>query len=582
MSMPKLAHVQAEGRAHQRVLRQFCEALLYEGHPELDIERDAAGVFIWRLGQRIFQAAGHRGAFDRIRLQEGSIVTDGPNGRRPAICEDLLQALDLDAEVEADLRRDLNRTAHLTELTRAVTHQSGSRADLPVARMETAIHEGHPYHPCFKARSGFSDADHLAFGPEAGARFQLHWLLVDHALVDQALPPPETFWMRELGPAKWHRLQKRAAAINGNVAPGALLPVHPWQLGTLKAQPLFRAWQTSGRVTELGRHGDHYVASQSVRTLMNADAPEKAHVKTAMAMRNTSSLRILEPHSVCVAPAISDWLASVLDSDPLFETELKFKILKEYAGVIAGRTTPLAGHLAAIWRESPEGIGIASDAITPFNALSLIETDNRPLIDPWVQAFGLDLWLDRLLRVSVLPIWHLMIAHGIGLEAHGQNLLLEHDGGWPTGLVARDFHESLEYVPALLSRPDLAPDLSQIDPVYADAPADFYHRMASAEALRELVVDTLFIYNLADLSALLQRHYGLPEATFWHRVRQMMDHHADRHGLQDRQAIFDPFTPKVFTESLITQKLLPGRPLCRHRVSNALHPIEGDDRVYPQ
>lgn len=571
-----------EGLTHQRVLRQFCAALLYERHPALEIGVDASGQFEWRMGRHVFHAAGWRGAFDRIHLTDGTILIETDKGSRAACCEDLLQALDLEPRIWATLREDLDRTAHLTDLTRALMHRHGPRLTLPYSVMETAIDEGHPYHPCFKARSGFSDADHLAYGSEAGARFQLSWLMIDRSMVDQTIPSPESFWARELGETTWQALREKAAAVGAGFDRYALLPVHPWQLRALKGNSTYAAWVRAGLAIELGTHGDRYVASQSVRTLINTDVPGRAHIKTAMAMRNTSALRTLEPHSVCVAPAVSNWLNAVLESDPLYDGEFRLKILKEYAGVIAGRTTPLAGHMAALWRKSPEGIGVASDAVLPFNALSLTEADGRPLIDPWIRAFGPERWLDQLLRVSVLPIWHLMIAHGIALEAHGQNLLLEHEGGWPTGLIARDFHESLEYVPALLSQPNLVPDLSRIDPVYSQAPPDLYHLMSSAEALRELVVDTLFIYNLAEVSALFQRHYGLPEARFWHRVRQLMDRHADRHGLQDRQALFDPFCPRIFTESLITQKLMPSRDACRHRVANALHSIKGNKHVHSE
>ncbi|WP_195818663.1 IucA/IucC family protein [Roseobacter sp. MH60115] len=582
MFQPEPTIEAAQGIAHHRVLRQFCEALLYENHPALDVQKSAPGQFAWRIGDHAFRASGWRGAFGRVHLTDGTIHRIAPRGPRPATCEDLLLALDLDTGVREALREDLIRTAHLTDLTRDLVHRHGPRVSLPYSLLETAIDEGHPYHPCFKARSGFSDADHLSYGPEAGARFKLQWLLLDADIVDQNLPSSDTFWQRELGAAHWQALQNKVADTASNRATRAILPVHPWQLKTLHTQPLYQDWCRQGIVKELGALGDHYVASQSVRTLINADAPERAHVKTAMAMRNTSALRTIEPHSVCVAPAVSNWLAAVLDGDPLFGRELKLTLLKEYAGVIAGRATPLAGYLAAIWRQSPEGIGLAADAVLPFNALSLTEADGRPLIDPWVRSFGLEKWLDQLLRITVLPVWHLMVAHGIGLEAHGQNLLLTHEGGWPTGLVARDFHESLEYVPALLSRPDLVPDLGLIDPVYIDAPPDIYHAMASAEALRELVVDTLFIYNLAELSALLQRHYGLPETLFWPRVRLLIDSHVERHELQERQALFDPFRPHIFTESLMTQKLMPASGLCRHRVPNALQPAKGDTHVRPE
>lgn len=175
----------------------------------------------------------------------------------------------------------------------------------------------------------------------------------------------------------------------------------------------------------------------------------------------------------------------------------------------------------------------------------------------------------------MLPIWHLMAAHGIGLEAHGQNLILQHDNGWPTGLIARDFYESLEYVPELLSRPDLCPDHSRIDPVYKDAPPDKFHRMSRPEELRWLVMDTLFIFNLSGLSDLLQRRYGLAETAFWRRVRTRLDRYASEHGMQERQAAFAPFAPQIRAESLISGKLEPDRPQHGHLIANALATDKG-------
>ncbi|WP_368075971.1 IucA/IucC family C-terminal-domain containing protein [Leisingera sp. NJS204] len=214
----------------------------------------------------------------------------------------------------------------------------------------------------------------------------------------------------------------------------------------------------------------------------------------------------------------------------------------------------------------------------PVNGLALSEPDATPVIAYWIAQHGLDTWLDRLVEVAVLPIWHLMAAHGIGLEAHGQNLILQHDNGWPTGLIARDFHESLEYVLELLSRPDLCPDLSRIDPIYKDAPPDKFHRMSRPEELRWLVMDTLFVFNLADLSGLsdlLQRRYGLAETAFWRRVRTRLDRYASEHGMQERQAAFAPFAPQIRAESLISDKLEPDRPQHGHLIANALATDKG-------
>ncbi|WP_035920557.1 IucA/IucC family protein [Leisingera aquimarina] len=556
-----------------RVLRQLCEALLCEGWAA-SLQLDRSQAVGWCLRQTQFRARGRRGAFGRYRLQEGSIEIHDSGTWRPACTADVLAAVADPSPAMETLRDDLAHTEHLSDLAALQTRAAARRHSLPCSALETALYEGHPYHPCFKARSGFTDADHLAYGPEGGETFRLTGVLFHHTLIQQSLPH-EDFWGQELGAAEWHRIAALAEQHNAPLGNYNLLPLHPWQHARLQPDPLFNTWRTSGQLLEIGPIGEAYKATQSVRTLMNAETPSRAHVKTAMAMRNTSALRTLAPESVTVAPAISNWLAGVCGNDPLFSSRYPLTLLPEYAAVTAGRGTALDGHLAAIWRRSPDSLGLAPDSMMPFNGLALTEPDGTPLIAPWIEQHGLETWLNQLIEVAVLPIWHLLVAHGIGLEAHGQNLILQHEGGWPAGLIARDFHESLEYVPNLLSRPDLCPDLARIDPVYAAAPPDQFHRMSSAEELRWLVMDTLFVFNLADLSYLLQRHYGFAETSFWRRVRSRLDRYTAEHGMQARQAALAPFAPQIRAESLISRKIDPDRPQHGHLIANALATEKG-------
>ncbi|MFQ8433966.1 IucA/IucC family protein [Amaricoccus sp. W119] len=545
-----------------RVLRQFCEALIFEG---LAVSEPAAGsgpLSGWRIGQAALRARVHMGAFDRPRMRSDRIEISTGHGWRPADCAALIEALEMEPERAAALAADLERTATLGAAT--ALRRPAARHGLGWAALEAALDEGHPYHPCFKARSGFSDTDQARYGPEDAATFRLDWLLVSREMTETALPCPG-FWAEELGAGSLAGLHAAAGTTPATHVP---LPVHPWQHRGLSETELFRDWIAAGAVVPVGPAGDPYRATQSVRTLMNAADPRRAHVKTALAMRNTSSARVLDPDFVLVAPAVSDWLARVVAEDAWLAGRLH--VLREYAAVSAARRTPLAGHLAAIWRESPDAIDDAPGALLPFNALALIESNGRPLIDPFVREHGLLPWLDRLIEVAVLPVWHLLVAQGIAIEAHGQNLLLRHEGGWPAALVARDFHDSLEYVPALIARPDLRPDLGLIDPVYIDAAPDRFHAMSTAEELRALVMDALFVFNLADLSDMLERCYGLPEAAFWRRLRGALDRHVARHGLASRQAVFQAFARRVAAESLLTRAIRPGRGACSHDISNAI------------
>lgn len=562
--------------AKVRVLRQLCEALLFEGWASsLSIERKGLArtpTINWRLGTRHYRAKGIRSAFGRYRLNGPSIeareTATGSVWQSPTI-EQVLSDVMPDEEMRFLLLQDLNHTAWLTDLNTQEFPPVSRRHSLGVSALETALCEGHPYHPCFKARSGFSDTDHRNYGPERAQTFRLIGVLMDRSLVHETLPR-RTHWHDELGPQEWQRLTSIINERGLSLDHHRLLPLHPWQWRALKDHALIHVWREQGRLHSIGPIGASYRATQSVRTLMNADDPKRAHVKTALAMRNTSSMRILEPENVAVAPALSRWLQQIIESDPLFATHYPLTILSEYAAIIAGRDTPLAGHLAAIWRQSPEALGHPATQMMPLNALAMTDPEGRPLIAPWIDEYGVAPWVVQLIKTVVLPVWHMMVAHGIGLEAHGQNLILHHENGWPTGLIARDFHDSLEYVAPLLSRPDLCPNLAEIDPVFADAPLDRYHQMANAEALRELVMDTLFVFHLTDLSHLLMQHHAFPEAQFWRAVRQQLDVYAQAHNMEARQTLFAPFTRQIYAESLITRQIDPGRTSYRQLVANAL------------
>lgn len=555
--------------AQARVVGQLCEALLFEGVATQVRTTDNGGI-TWQFGNAHYRAKGHIGAFGRFRLHRPRIERrDTSDGWQVPTAEHILDDLAGAGATCAALLRDLSHTVRLSDLNTRDLAAHSARHMMGVSALETALIEGHPYHPCFKARSGFTDDDHRRYGPEGGQTFRLVGVWVDKALAHETLPHPD-FWRDELGITEWVRVTQAGAERGVGVGTHCLLPLHPWQWSSVEGHPLIQTWIQGGQLHPIGEIGDAYQATQSVRTLMNADAPEKAHVKTGLAMRNTSSMRILDPENVAVAPEISMWLGKVVAFDPLFDREYPLTILPEYASIIVGRDTPLAGHLAAIWRQSPASLGLPETQLMPLNAIAMVEPNGAPLIATWVEDYGVEAWVTELIKTVVLPIWHLMVAHGIGLEAHGQNLILHHVDGWPTGLVARDFHDSLEYTKSLLSRPDIVPDLAKIDPVFADAPLGKYHEMADAEALRELVMDTLFVFNLTDVSHLLQQHYGFDEARFWKAVRQHIDTYAQAHGQKDRQAAFAPFERHIYAESLITPKIDPGRDIYRHLVPNEL------------
>ncbi len=553
------------GQPEERVVRQLAAALLFEKLVPARCTPDADGLsFTWDR----FRCRGLIGPFGRLRLTAGSVQQQGPLGWGPAEPAALLASVPTPAEHKAGLLAELARTVDLCRWN-AAHLPTYPRLNLPYAAVDGALDEGHPYHPCFKARLGFSDADHDAYGPEAGHRFQLVWLAVARAALHQVLPGREAaFWAAELGPA-WPDLDRRRAAVPGGAAAYGLVPLHPWQWAELSAGAL-APWLADGRAVLLGPAGAFYRASQSVRTLMNADDPTAAQVKLALNIVNTASRRSLTPHSVPVAPVISDWLTGIVARDPLFQTRYPLALLPEYAAIIADRDGPLAGQVAAIWRGSVEAALLPGEAAVPFNLLAVTEADGSAAIAPWLDHYGGPAWIKRLIEVAVLPVWHLLVHHGIAVEAHAQNMVLTHRNGWPERLILRDFHESIEYCTAFLREPEAEPPFFELNPAYRDGAPNQYYWSEHTEALRELVMDTLFVFNLTDLSDLLALKAGVPETTFWGWVHAALAAYAAQERPGPRLAALGLDAPEILTESLLTEKLRRAETELHHAVPNIL------------
>ncbi|MCZ0732918.1 IucA/IucC family protein [Phreatobacter sp. AB_2022a] len=556
----------------ERVLRQLAEAVLFEGLADgEDPCADRAGRFAWRIGGRRFRATGTEGPFGRPRIVPFTIETAGPDGTwHAADLTALAQALPATPERGGQLQEELRQTVELCRWN-ADSLVAPARRGLGFAALDAALWEGHPYHPCFKARTGFTLEDHRRYGPECAEPFRLEWLAVRRDMMAVSLPDGEADFARtELGP-DWDRLARRLGETGLSLRTHALLPVHPWQMRRLLAGPL-RPWLAERQAVALGAAGARYVASQSLRTLHNLDDPQASSVKLSMSLVATSSLRHLDPHFVLTGPALSEWLARLVAGDPLLGARYRLDVLREYAAALVDRAGPLAGQLAALWRESPRLA--AGEAAVPFNALMMREADGASFVAPWLARHGLEPWLDRLVDVAVLPAWHLLVAHGVALEAHGQNMILVHRGGWPERVILRDFHESAEYAPDFLSDPAAVPDFAAIDPAHGGPVDDRFHAMRSAAVLAELVTDSLFVFNLSEVTHLLHRLHGLDETAFWRRLGRRLRSHAAEHGLEDRLARLRIDGPALQVEALLSRKLGLAEARCSRRVANALFPPE--------
>ncbi|MGW6496621.1 IucA/IucC family protein [Nonomuraea angiospora] len=384
------AYVAALPDARAAVLGRLWRSLLYEPLPGLLDTRGqpraapADGrplATVDTRGQARVALADGRVLIGRAREPydlggEPALWLDGHPHTHPA---ELLAALGLPGT--AGLVEDLDNSVASLALSRA----EPARVPATPEEYEQSVVDGHPYHPGCRSRPGVSVAEQLAYMPEHRPVVHLDLL---------ALPAADC-----LVSGPWP-----AALTDGD---RLLLPVHPWQsahvLPALGLRP-----HVTGAVPAR--------PLMSVRTLAPLDGGP--HVKTAFSTRMTSGVRDISPGSVRDCVHLSDLLSTLsarLGGRPGGRLGIA-RYLAGAAGKVNGEHSP---DVSAMLRE-PTGNAIPVGAVT-----------RATVRDPaaWLAAFARLVWRDLLG----------LLALGVALEAHGQNLLVELDRyGLPCRLVYRD------------------------------------------------------------------------------------------------------------------------------------------------
>ncbi|WP_197038444.1 IucA/IucC family protein [Billgrantia saliphila] len=584
-------------RAEQRVLRQLIQGLIFEAVLPV-VEETAAGPEGWHSlalmgrdadGSEVrYVALGKRKAsFGRVCLALRPVQRQAADGSR----RDATLACFL-GEVLAEVVPSQRLPDFMNELQQTLLKDAQSRAmsGMPTApdlnwdhdAWEGWLQEGHPYHPSYKSRLGFSLEDNARYGPEFRQAIRPIWLAVartDCRLSISASVALGTFLREELGEAALARFRQQLVTAGCRAQDYAFLPVHPWQWSRV-ILPTFQAELASGRLVCLGQADDDYRAQQSIRTLANASRPQRSSLKLALSITNTSTSRILAAHTVENSARISDWLHDLVARD-VTARRCGVIILREVLGVAydvsrlaAPRRALAYGTLGAVWRESLHRYLQPGERALSFNGLTQLAGSGAPMLDGWVRRYGVEPWTQRLLEVTVTPLIHMLYAHGIGLESHGQNILLVHRDGWPERIALKDFHDGVRYSLPLLAEPGRAPDLVPEPASHAAVNRNSYIQTDAADEVRDFTYDAFVFICLTELCLCLEQHYGLPEATFWAMAAETVHAYQAAHpGLKERFALFDLFTETVSIEELTRRRLFGDGEKRFAQRDNPLHPF---------
>ncbi|GGP11728.1 iron transporter [Nonomuraea glycinis] len=292
----------------------------------------------------------------------------------------------------------------------------------PWLASEQALVYGHPFHPSPKARGG---RGWLRYAPEAHASFPLRLLGVRADALAQ---------------------EGDVTALDGlGEAPAGyrLLPAHPWQLDLLRPA-------LGGELVDLGP-GPAVMPTSSVRTVYAPDAG--VCLKFSLDVRITNCVRKNAWYELAGAVELTRRLT------PIFHD-----ISRKHPGT---RWLPEPGYRSAdLGPRLLEGLGVivrtgpwlgGSPGVTPILAGALAAGSPAP------EALGRDplAWWTAYVSAVARPVLELYFTHGVILEPHLQNVLVDLDAsGLPVAAVFRDL-EGAKLVTGRHDLTGLAPQVAR-------------------------------------------------------------------------------------------------------------------------
>lgn len=590
-------HFQA---VEQRIIRQLMQAMIYEeilpytqtesahhtvANSQSPHQFTLAGQ---TTDQQVVQytCAGKRMiSFGRVRLEQIPVTRISADGQQQTarlheFLNEVLQQVQQGERLQ-QFRNELEQTLLKDLQSQADTQENlFSSEQRHYDSLEGQIKDGHPYHPCYKSRIGFTLEDNAQYGPEFQQALYPIWLAVSKEYSRVAFSTTvndyNAFIQESLGQEQWEQFEQTLQQQQLNINDYDVIPVHPWQWKNKIVSAFYREL-ASQQIVPLGQGHDAYYAQQSIRTLGNQTRPEAPYLKMALSITNTSTARILAGHTVLNGSLITDWLTRLIQQNETAQ-QLGFVVLRERAGITFNyeklpeyRQAQTYGSLGTIWRESLHTYLKEGEDGVPFNGLCYVQSNGVPLIDLWIQQYGIEQWTYAMLQATVTPIIHMLYAHGIGMESHGQNIILIHRQGLPVRIALKDFHDGVRFSMDHLTEPELCPDLTPEPESHAKINRNSFIKTDRPEDVRDFSYDAFFFIAATEMCMFLEQHYQLPEESFWKMTADIIHDYQRNHPQhQTRFDCFDLFAETVLIEELTKRRLFGDGEL---RFKNGLNPL---------
>ncbi|MGP4084339.1 IucA/IucC family protein [Streptomyces sp. KR55] len=488
-----------------------------------------------------------RRALDHWQVDAGSISRHRDGSELP------LAALDFFIELKRALGlSDEILPVYLEEISSTLsgTCYKLTKPQVPVAELtksgfqdiETGMTEGHPCFVANNGRLGFGIHEYLSYAPETASPVRLVWLAAHRsraAFTAGVGIEYESFLRDELGDVTLNRFRDTLSDQGLDPADYLLIPVHPWQWWN-KLTVTFAAEVARGYLVCLGEGDDEYLAQQSIRTFFNRSHPEKHYVKTALSVLNMGFMRGLSAAYMEATPAINDWLAQLIEGDPVLKST-GLSIIRERAAVgyrhleyekATDRYSPYRKMLAALWRESPVPSLQEGESLATMASLLHLDHEGASFAGALIEQSGLapKEWLRRYLRAYFTPLLHSFYAYDLVFMPHGENVILV----LKDGVVQRAIYK------------DIAEEIAVMDPDAVLPPTVERLRVDVPEDKKLLSIFTdVFDCFFRFLAANLATEGILEEDDFWGTVADVTrEYQASMPELADKFRQYDMFAPE--------------------------------------
>ncbi|MEV7222344.1 IucA/IucC family siderophore biosynthesis protein [Streptomyces sp. NPDC093681] len=385
--------------------------------------------------------------------------------------------------------------------------------------VETGMTEGHPCFVANNGRLGFGIHEYLSYAPETASPVRLVWLAAHRsraAFTAGVGIEYESFVRDELGAATVDRFHGVLRERGLDPDDYLLIPVHPWQWWN-KLTVTFAAEVARGHLVCLGEGDDEYLAQQSIRTFFNTSHPGKHYVKTALSVLNMGFMRGLSAAYMEATPAINDWLARLIEGDPVLKGT-GLSIIRERAAVgyrhleyekATDRYSPYRKMLAALWRESPVPSLREGETLATMASLVHVDHEGASFAGALIERSGLrpTEWLRHYLRAYYVPLLHSFYAYDLVYMPHGENVILVLADGVVRRAIYKDIAEEIAVMdPDAVLPPEVSriavdvPDDKKLLSIFTDVFDCFFRFLATNLAEEGIVAEDAFWRTVAEVT----------------------------------------------------------------------------------